>query len=620
MKNAYSFLRWSTKGQNKENRDSRKRQTESAEKWINEHGNGEYQLAKEVFVADGQSAFKAKHISKEKDAQGRAKGELRRFMDLVADGTISKDSILLIDSYDRFSRLDVTQSWNLFSEFLGSGIGLVFTGSHEKRVITSQLLTREPHILYFILGEMIRSNTESAEKSRKILSSQATKKIKMQAGEVLKHHCAPKYYSYNKDTKAYERNELTRIVEFIISNYLDGKSLYEISNKLNADKVRSLRYANKQANWSRMAIKSLLESKCLYGEFLGIPNYFAKPVIDKPKWDKIQMLLARNSANKGKYSSDFINIFRGLAICSHCGRHMATGCQKMNYKAGKLKEKPYRYLRCSSRANGLPCEHHSNLNLFDVERSFFADFLAKNPIDLINGDDKKEIKAIDAEIIDKQTRLNKVSEKVTALGALAGVISTADLLKQGQELKTEQETLQHDIDTLNARRSSIMAAPISRDLFNDLFIKTIEFDGDGVGKDKETVEYLKYSDSVIEKNLLDNNTRLQLRTNLPNLISKIVFDTTEKTYRVFNRSGNEVFKSERLDENEMSGKVLKYISTKSEREKTLNMKGKGELQAYLNELKAMFRAKDLKRQAQKRDTINETLKNKKRKSLPKESK
>ena len=583
MKNAYSFLRWSTKGQNKENRDSRKRQTDSAEKWINEHSNGEYQLAKEVFIADGQSAFKGKHI--EKDAQGKAKGELRRFMDLVADGTISRDSVLLIDSYDRFSRLDVTQSWNLFSEFLGSGIGLVFTGSHEKRVITSQLLTKEPHILYFILGEMIRSNTESAEKSRKIKIAQRNKLVKMQSGEVVKHHHTPHYYSFNKDKQCFEQNDLTPIVKRIVTDYLGGKSLYQISNALNAEKVRSIRYANKQANWTRMAIKSLLESKCLYGEFYGIPNYFSEYVIDKATWDNVQMILARSSGNKGRYSTSFVNIFRGIGFCVTCGRQMSIGVQVMNYKGNKPKAKPYRYMRCCARSNGLPCTNNSSINLADVEHSFFTDFLFKNPIDLINGDDKAEMQKIVREIADKQTALNKITERANALGALAGVIPTTDLLKQGQALKNESTQLESDIDSLNAQRSSIMAAPVCRDIFATI----TEFEADN-GKDKVTHEYLPYSNSEVSNNLNDNKTRIQIRTHLPNLISKILFDTQEKTYRIFNRAGKEVFKSEKLDEQGISGKVLKYVSSKSERAKTLKMNGNGELQNYLESLKAKFRA------------------------------
>lgn len=574
MKNAYSFLRWSTKGQNKENRDSRKRQTESAERWINEHSNGEYQLSDKIFIADGQSAFKGSHISKEKDAHGIAKGELRRFIQQVEDGTISKDSILLIDSVDRFSRLSPPQALTLFSEVLNTGIGLVFTGTHEKRVVNNELLAKEGHILYFIIGELIRSNTESAEKSRKIVSSQQSKKIKMQAGEILKHHNAPKYYSYNKDKKRYEKNLLTPIVEGIINSYLEGKSLYQISNKLNADKVRSIRYANKQANWSRMAIKSLLESKCLYGEFLGIADYFGEPVIDKPTWDKIQMMLVRNSGNKGRYSTDFVNIFRGIGVCATCGRQMAIGVQVMNYKSGKPKAEPYRYMRCCSRSNGLPCTNNSQMNLADVENSFFTEFLSKNPADFINGDEKLELRKIEKEVIAKQTNLNKITEKVDGLGAMIGVFPTAKLLKDVQALKIESAQLQSDIDALNRQKTSIMAAPISR----DIFCKTIDFN---TGEEKAT--YLPFSDTEIINNLKDNAVRIKLRNYLPNEISKVVFDTTAKTYAVYNRSGMKKFESEPVDTETNWKKIVKLSWRKKHRDAMKGM-NPAQIQDYVKQL------------------------------------
>jgi len=603
-------MRWSTKRQNNENRDSKARQEKSAAEWIKKHSNGEYILSTNVFIADGKSASKGEHIAK--DEFGKAKGELAKFIEQVKDGTISADSILLFDSWDRFSRLPVRKTIALLNDVVDNCGGIVVTGSRDKRVLTAKLIDEDEYLLSGIIGEMNRATHESSEKRRKIMEAQERKLLRLKNGEILKHHCAPKYYSYNKDNKCYEQNKVTPIVEGIIKDYLAGKSLYEISKNLNDNKIRSIRYAEKQANWSRMAIKSLLESKCLYGEFLGIANYFGKPVIDKPTYDEIQMLLNRNSGNKGKFSSDFINIFRGIAYCGGeggCGRHMVTGCQKMNYKAGKLKATPYRYLRCSSRANGLPCDNHGNINLSDIESSFFIDYLAKNPIDHLDKDGKQEIKAINAEIVAKQTRLDAIMQEVADLGKMIGIFkNSADLLKQAQEKKNEQDNLQKDIVRLNNSKTKLMATPVSR----DLIMSVIEFDGDGIGKDNTTNTYSQFSVAEVEKNLQDNNIRLKLRNHLPNLVSKIVFDFKQRTYRVFNRDETEVFKYQ-FDEQAISAKVLKHISSKSERAKTLKMTGKGELQAYLDSLKATYRAKELLKQSKKSHTITDTLNKKKQK-------
>ncbi len=148
MKTAYSYKRWSSAIQGESTRDSRKRQTDSAAKWMREHGK-DYVLSSDTFTDPGKSGYKGEHIG--------AKGELRRFIQLVEQGKIKNDSILLIDSYDRFSRLPPVQSLNLFLDVINSGIGLVFTGSYEKRVINAALIDKEGHILQYIIGEMIRT-------------------------------------------------------------------------------------------------------------------------------------------------------------------------------------------------------------------------------------------------------------------------------------------------------------------------------------------------------------------------------------------------------------------------------------------------------------------------------
>src|ERR1051325_1949186 len=104
MKYAYSYLRWSTKLQGSELRDSKGRQTKSAAVWIRDFGKAlGYEPAPESFIDAGVSGYKGKHIGT--DEYGRAKGELERFLQLVAKGEVAKNSLLLIDSYDRFSRL-----------------------------------------------------------------------------------------------------------------------------------------------------------------------------------------------------------------------------------------------------------------------------------------------------------------------------------------------------------------------------------------------------------------------------------------------------------------------------------------------------------------------------------
>lgn len=525
VKNAYSFLRWSTKGQNKENRDSRARQTASAEKWINEHSSGKYQLAKEVFISDGQSAYKGKHIAK--DEHGKAKGELRRFMDLVEEGTINKDSILLIDSWDRFSRLNATQSWNLFSEVLASGIGLVFTGSHEKRVITSALIDKEPHILYYILGEMIRANTESAEKSRKIISAKAKKKAIMEAGTVVAHNNIPKYFTYVPITKTegkYIHNENTGIVQGLIDGILAGKSLYWLANDLNERQIKTFR---KGYQWSGNSVRQILRNTTLHGEYLGNADY-VKPIVDKDKFDRIQNILNGNKMHRGK-ASEFVNVFRGVCFCSHCNHSMSVQTQK-------AKGRVHRYLRCSVGGLGKAgsCKNRKHIKLNAVENAFFWHFLGQHPYELINEDDKAEIKEVNKLKTACQTKINKINSQIAKFTSLEDETPLPELKSILAKLNMERDKANSEMDALNVKTGLIQDAPQN---FREIIGKTMDFD---TGAEKPIYDF---DDAKLDAALKDNKAREQIRLAIPSIIGKMTVDANEGRFYVYSRMGKMIFKS-----------------------------------------------------------------------------
>ncbi len=548
---AYSYIRFSTAHQ--EGGDSIRRQSKEslgALKWCQSNG---YTLSDEVFIDAGKSGFKG--------ANTKEGGELKRFIDLVDSGEIPPGCCLIIDEYSRFSRLPLIENLNLFLNVVNKGIGLAFLGSHMKKVIDTQLLNEQPYILQFIIGEITRSHSESAEKGRKVKHSAAAKLAKMRAGEILKHHNAPKYYSYNSTNKNYEQNDLAKIVKRIVDEFYAGNSLYQISRQLNADKIRSIRYHNKQANWSRMAIKSILESKCLYGEFLGIPNYFCNPVISKSLWNEIQVQLIRNKNNHGRYSTEYVNIFRGIAICSACRRPMILGCQKYNSKSGNPKKEIYRYIRCSSRSNGMPCNNNSQLNLIDLELSFFRDYLDNSPADSFDQTKTREVNKISSVIAEKEIQLSKTKTKQEALIKMAGIIQLDELVKECETTKHEIQQLSIEIDRLNIEKASYVNHSKER-----IPMATIT-DPENPDKEPEVIAYAKFTKKEIISNLKNKILRSEIRKYLPNIIGKIEINTETKTYKIFNRSSVEVFESEPVDNDRIWEKVA--VASHEERHRKL---------------------------------------------------
>ena len=506
----------------------------SAHKWMAEHSNGEYVLSQEVFIDDGKSASKGKNI--EKDAQGRAKGELERFIQCVEQGKIKRGSILLIDEYSRFSRLPTAESLGLFSRVISKNIGLVFTGSHEKRAIDNALLAKEPHLLYFIIGEMIRSYTETAERSRKIISAKATKKAFMMAGNVVAHNNVPKYFTYvpfSKTHGKYVHNENTAIVKELAQNILSGKSLYSIADALNARQVKTFR---RGYQWSGNSIRAILKNRTLIGEYLG-NKHFVPPIISEDEFNKVQNILRQNIFSRGK-RGEVVNIFRGVCFCADCGKSMSVSTQKLNYHTGVKHKAPYRYLRCSVMGKHVACKNRKTIRLPVIELEFFYNFLFKSPYDMLNDNTTGETKELNAEIAAKQAQLNKLNEGIDDAAELIGSYPKDALKVKLAKLTKESDTVKAELDALNASVSKVHNTPDNR----QWMLKISQF---GEGEGGKDIEHVIYTDTLekIDEALSDNRVREQIRMKLPLLIGKMTVDTMKGQFYVYNHSEKIIYTS-----------------------------------------------------------------------------
>ncbi|HCZ9273084.1 TPA: recombinase family protein, partial [Vibrio alginolyticus] len=111
MTKAYSYIRFSTKGQI-EGR-SLQRQLETARKYAEENG---LELQSLSFQDLGVSGFKGRNSEQ---------GALSQFIEAVKEGTIPEGSWLLLESFDRMSRQPVEKSMRLLMELVELGITVV---------------------------------------------------------------------------------------------------------------------------------------------------------------------------------------------------------------------------------------------------------------------------------------------------------------------------------------------------------------------------------------------------------------------------------------------------------------------------------------------------------------
>lgn len=561
MKTAYSYRRWSTASQT--DKDSNIRQSDSANQWMKDYGTpAGYVLSKETFTDAGKSGYKGKNIAL--DEFGRAKGDLARFIQCVADGKISNDSILLIDSYDRFSRLPTSKSLSLFMQVINSGIGLVFTGSYNKKIINTELIDREDGVLYEIIGEIRRSFRESEEKSRKVKAAKQTLFSDIKNG-LIRCNNLPKYFTFVPDSPKssfgkYIHNEHTKTIEIIVKMFLAGKSLYSIANDLNEQKTPTVKYAG---SWNATSIRKILQNELLKGEYKGKKDYVPK-IIDSAEFDKIQNILKQNQSNRGR-KGDFINIFRGVCQCT-CGAAATIMTSFISPTTKKPYETPYRYLRCSKFGKHSGCDNKGSVRLAEMEKEFFIKFLFKTPQQILNDRESAELKALKQSIVTNQTKFNKLSAQIKTLLALQ------DGLEDLEELKTqlashykERETVKAELDNLNLKVSNVEGAPDTfanlkklivdvannQNAFNEMISKMpvpAEEWTRVSSANKKSFSELERIKEQIEESLTDNYIREGIRIMLPPLIGKVVIDARNRQFYVYNRMGKMIYKSEKQAE------------------------------------------------------------------------
>lgn len=535
MKTAYSFIRWSSKRQGQESRDSERRQKNSAENWCKENG---FVLDKQAFIGAGESAYKGKHL---KTKDGVAIGALARFIEAVESNEIKAGSALCIDSVDRFSRQEIMKTLSPFTKLLDLGIGIVFTGSYHKKLITNELLNKEPHWLQVLLNDMIRSWMESDEKSRKIKKAKESKRDDLIAGKIVTHNNAPKYYTWNKESKKYEHNEKTLLVKRIVQMFIDGNTLYSIARTLNSEKIPTIKT---NTSWSGNTIRSILKNRALIGEFLGAKNFFP-PIVDDQTFHRIQAILSQNpSFNKGK-PGRLANVFRGIAFCE-CGRRMCVLSQTKNPHTKKPHEDPfkYRYLRCNSQGTGKNCDQTYVMPLREMEEEFFVYFLMRDPKEMVAS--KSELKEIQGEIAQIQLAISSLDKAIKDAANLIGSDIAVDAIKAKLiELETSKSEKQSQMDKLNAQLSHMQLLPKH---FDD--IKKLHANFGPVNLDENLMwkhgpGSKPFWDAVarINETLRDNEVRKKIKIILPTLIGKIVVDTPYKRFEVFNHQGKSIYKS-----------------------------------------------------------------------------
>ena len=311
-RNCYSYTRFSSSQQAEG--DSYRRQIERAKKFCSDH---DFELNEERYEDLAVSGWTGKNIEK---------GALGDFIAAVKAGKIPKGSCLLVENWDRFSRLKPLEAYTKAGEIIKAGVDVVTMEDGKFHTAENY------HAFTDLIGTLVvmqRANEESATKSKRIRDAYETKRALAKEGKAILSGNRPPWLKVNANKTGFEfRPERVAIVKRIVQLIKEGKGKREIARMLDAEKVRTwgadknwkTEETKKWAKvWRENYILEMVKSRALVGELRTlqrresggevIKNYYPA-VIDEATWQSIQPKKIK-TFNAGP-QTDANNLFAGL--------------------------------------------------------------------------------------------------------------------------------------------------------------------------------------------------------------------------------------------------------------------------------------------------------------------
>lgn len=333
MKQAYSYIRWSSEKQSLG--DSERRQVDATEAYARKY---DLTLAKTSYRDAGVSAFRGKNA---------AEGALSAFLVAVDDGTIVKGSMLLVESFDRLSRMPVMKALRLFQDIVDRGITLVTL--KDGQVYNTASLDANWTQLIIALASMSGAHDENSRKSRHVKEAWDAKR---KTGEILTA-MGPAWLTLKTDAKGVRRwqviKERADIVKAIFDLAAKGHGSPTLARLLNDSKTLTL--GGIATEWSSGLVAAVLKNKSVIGTYTPkkakadpVDNYYPQ-IISPLDFYRVQEHIAGRDKRGGIKGTNVANLFAGMTYCE-CGR-------RTRFVSGS---KPHLYLRCLSAYGNTGCD------------------------------------------------------------------------------------------------------------------------------------------------------------------------------------------------------------------------------------------------------------------------
>lgn len=403
---AYSYIRFSRTIQ-KQGR-SRLRQKEAYEAWCAKNN---VIPSDDTFLDEGKSGYTGDHVG--------PKGQLRRFLDRIEDGTIPKGSYLVVESLDRLGRESVNLALERFLGILNAGVNIITLMDNEKEYRAG---ATPPADLIMSVLVMARANEESKTKAERSEDNWATafrlartekKPVGKQVAFWLDTVKAEGLDWKGKPNKKYVPNEHAKTIKRIFDMCIAGHGFVVTAKTLNAEGAGTRR----AKSWGASSVRDVLENKCVLGEWEpkdggGVIEGYFPQIITPTKWELAQA--AKVKRVKGDYTrqaSDF-QIWNQVGYCAVCG----ASVNRLTKGRGKYQ---YRYITCSRKRRGL-CEESKGVRSEQSELVFKEILVNVGALGLIQtgaAEITDAMAAVDASLHKQETLLARHMQAASELDA-----------------------------------------------------------------------------------------------------------------------------------------------------------------------------------------------------------
>lgn len=346
QRKCYSYIRFSHKKQ--ELGTSFARQSD-IQHFVDKHN-----LIVDTTLEDlGVSAFRGKNAKK---------GQLGDFIDLVEQGLIDQNSILLIENFDRLSRQKVIKSTQIFLNLLNRGIDIAVLDTG--KIYSKDTLLSSDFFIAII--EFERANAESSRKSDFTSSAWNIHRDEMRKTKAVKTRKTPSWIGVSGVVKARPGDEPAKF--FVIEKEaIKIRKIFDLA--LSKGLSETAMAVNKwlepnEPKYSIHQIQYLLKNRKVIGEHqpmkfheseMGqmklmpegptIQDYYPS-IVDKAIFEEVQEKILGRKPFSGRFNKSRLNIFQGFITCYHCG-----GTVRFIDKSGTSRENK-QYLVCTNSMTG----------------------------------------------------------------------------------------------------------------------------------------------------------------------------------------------------------------------------------------------------------------------------